>query len=68
MTSYPTLVCSKEVRRLAGGGQLSTFEAMALMRKVMITSLQSGEQLLSDEDDSALETEGEMELEKKDSK
>ena len=62
-----TLVCSKEVRRLAGGAQLSTFEAMALMRKVMMTSL-SGEQLLSDEDDSALETEGEMELEKKDSK
>ena len=60
-------VCSKEVRRLAGGAQLSTFEAMALMRKVMMTSL-TGEQLLSDEDDSALETEGEMELEKKDSK
>ena len=60
-------VCSKEVRRLAGGAQLSTFEAMALMRKVMVTSL-SGEQLLYDEDDSVLETEGEMELEKKDSK
>ena len=47
-------VCSKEVRRLAGGAQLSTFEAMALMRKVMMTSL-SMEQLLSegegDEDD-----------------
>ena len=63
----PYIVCSKEVRRLAGGAQLSTFEAMALMRKVMMTSL-TGEQLLSDEDDSALETEGEMELEKKDSK
>ena len=55
------------MRRLAGGAQLSTFEAMALMRKVMVTSL-SGEQLLYDEDDSVLETEGEMELEKKDSK
>lgn len=40
---------------------------MALMRKVMMTSL-SVEQLLSDEDDSVLETEGEMEQEKKDSK
>ena len=42
------------MRRLAGGAQLSTFEAMALMRKVMMTSL-SMEQLLSegegDEDD-----------------
>ena len=61
------VVCSKEVRRLAGGAQLSTFEAMALMRKVIMTSL-SVEQLLSDEDDSVLETEGEMEQEKKDSK
>ena len=40
---------------------------MALMRKVMMTSL-NVEQLLSDEDDSLLETEGEMEQEKKDSK
>ena len=37
------------------------------MRKVMMTSL-SVEQLLSDEDDSVLEAEGEMEQEKKDSK
>ena len=57
MTTCPQqLVCSKEVRRLAGGGQLSTFEAMALIRKVMMTSL-SVEQLLSDEDgDTVAET------------
>ena len=49
------------MRRLAGGGQLSTFEAMALMRKVMMTSL-SGEQLLSDEDgDTVVETDNESE-------
>ena len=55
------------MRRLAGGAQLSTFEAMALMRKVMMTSL-SMEQLLSegegDEDDneaSLPETNGEFE-------
>ena len=41
---------------------------MALMRKVMMTSL-TGEQLLCDEDgDMVAETEGEMELEKKYSK
>ena len=62
----PTLVYSKEVRRLARGGQLSAFEAMALMRKVMMTSL-SVEKLLPDEDDSVLETEGKMEQEKKNS-